>query len=179
MATKSMAYEHPTYVVRQALPLPVTVANTISAKFTAWTAMLVMSITLTTQVAGTSTTTFTATGTATTATPTAQFNAYRVYNTGSLGGAIALATTTYGPFAVGGTAVNTNAAALGVSTAAGVYGQGGVVGGSVTTPINTALTGGGIAINQGDQFYILPVDATYTALPSWEVGVLPLANVTL
>jgi hypothetical protein len=68
---------------------------------------------------------------------------------------------------------------LGVSTAAGVYGQGGVVGGYATQPINTAAAGGGIAINQGDQFYILPVDATYTALPTWEVAVQPVANVTL
>lgn len=177
MATKQGAYDNVLYLPRFPIALPVTTANTISAKFTAWTALIIWSITLNTQVIGTSTTTFTATGTATTVTPTATFNAYRVFNTGSAGGAIALATTTYGPFAVGGTAVNTAAQALGVSTAAGVFGQGGVVGGYATLPINTASSGG-ITINQGDQFYILPVDATYTALPTWEASVLPGANVT-
>lgn len=57
MATKSMDYNHPTYITRQAccLKLPATAASTSAGKFVAFTAMKVKSIQCMVDIAGTST----------------------------------------------------------------------------------------------------------------------------
>jgi hypothetical protein len=57
MASKSMAYDHPTYVTRHCAPfkLPATAASTTVQKFIAFTAMKVKSISLVVDIAGTST----------------------------------------------------------------------------------------------------------------------------
>jgi hypothetical protein len=56
MATKSMAYDHPTYTVRQAaaLTLPAVAASTSVAKFVAFTDMKIKSIQCAVNIAGTS-----------------------------------------------------------------------------------------------------------------------------
>jgi len=52
-----MAYDHPTYVTRHCAPvkLPVTAASTTVAKFVAFTAMKIKSISVVVDIAGTST----------------------------------------------------------------------------------------------------------------------------
>lgn len=55
MATKSMAYDHPTYVTRQVahVKLPAAAASTTTAKFVAFTDIKVKSVGIMTQIAGT------------------------------------------------------------------------------------------------------------------------------
>lgn len=57
MAKISMAYDHPTYITRQAshLPLVAAAASTTTNKFLAFTAMKVKSINVAVQIAGTAT----------------------------------------------------------------------------------------------------------------------------
>ena len=57
MATKSMSYDHPTYVTRQAAPLncPAVAASTSAAKFVAYTSMKIKSIQAAVNIAGTNT----------------------------------------------------------------------------------------------------------------------------
>lgn len=57
MATKSMAYDHPTYTTRRCavLKLPATTASTVAGKFLAFTNMTVKSINMGVDIAGTST----------------------------------------------------------------------------------------------------------------------------
>jgi len=57
MATKSMAYDHPTYTCRQAAPLnlPATAASISAGKFIAFTAMKVKGISTMVVIAGTAT----------------------------------------------------------------------------------------------------------------------------
>lgn len=57
MATKSMAYDHPTYIVRQAtaLSLPAVAASISAGKFVAFTAMKVKGISTMVNIAGTAT----------------------------------------------------------------------------------------------------------------------------
>lgn len=55
MATKSMAYDHPTYTVRHVAPLalPATAASTSAGKFVALVAMKVKSVNVGVNIAGT------------------------------------------------------------------------------------------------------------------------------
>lgn len=57
MANKSMAYDHPTYITRQAtcISLPLQAASTVAGKFVAFTAMKIKSINIGVNIAGTST----------------------------------------------------------------------------------------------------------------------------
>lgn len=57
MATKSMAYDHPAYTVRGAVPIqsPAIAASTSSAKFVAFTSMKIKSIQGIVNIAGTAT----------------------------------------------------------------------------------------------------------------------------
>lgn len=57
MATKSMAYDHPTYTVRNSsnVGLPATAASTPVAKFVAFTSMKIKSINAAVNIAGTAT----------------------------------------------------------------------------------------------------------------------------
>ena len=57
MATKSMSYDHPTYVTRQSAPLncPAVAASTSAAKFVAYTSMKIKSIQGAVNIAGTAT----------------------------------------------------------------------------------------------------------------------------
>jgi hypothetical protein len=57
MATKSMMYDHPTYVTRQAAPLnlPAIAASTSAAKFVAYTSLKIKSIQGAVNIAGTAT----------------------------------------------------------------------------------------------------------------------------
>lgn len=57
MALKDMAYDHPTYITRHAVPieLPATAASTSVAKFPAFNAMRIKSISAMVKTAGTST----------------------------------------------------------------------------------------------------------------------------
>ena len=163
MAQKNMAYDHPAYLAREVISLPVSTSGSGATfgKFTAFTSMLVMSIGVSIQAAGTST--YTLSGTATN--PASQFSVIRVTNTSTT--TIALSTSTFGPFTVGGPFAN----AIGGYANFAVNNTG-------TLPANAIA--GGLAVNPGDQlFCVNGTDASVTYLPQWEVAVAPLANVTL
>ena len=163
MAQKSMAYDHAAYLAREIISLPVSSAGSgaLFGKFTAFTSMLVMSVGVSLQAAGTST--YTLSGTATN--PASQFSVIRVFNTSTT--TIALSTSTYGPFTCGGP----------FSNAIGGYSNF-AVNNTGSLPANAVP--GGISVNAGDQIYCVNgTDATVTYLPQWEVAVAPLANVTL
>jgi len=57
MATKTMSYDHPTYITRQSAPLglPATAASTAVQKFVAFTDMKIKSIQAAVNIAGTAT----------------------------------------------------------------------------------------------------------------------------
>jgi hypothetical protein len=163
MATKNMAYDHPAYLARLTIPLPVSAAGSgaIFARFTAFTNMMIMSIGVNWQVAGTST--YTLSGTATN--PATQFSVIRIFNTSTT--TVALSTSTYGPFTCGGP----------LSNAIGGYSNF-AVNNTGTLPANAIA--GGLSVNAGDQIYCVNgTDASVTYLPAWEVNITPTANVTL
>lgn len=57
MATKSMAYDHPTYTTRQfaSLKLPTVAASVIAGKFVAFTDIIIKKVNVSVDIAGTST----------------------------------------------------------------------------------------------------------------------------
>lgn len=179
MAIKSMGYDNPAYLARLAhcTGAPAAGATATSAKFIAWSALQIYSITAALLTVGTSTqTAWNGTATITEALGHV-FSVLRVFNTAAAGLAAALATATYGPFALGhynGTATATQTAAAGDAVNVALSGTGT---GAVQAGSNAAT--GGFPINQGDQLFVVSgTDATAVADYTFEYGLQPLANET-
>ena len=150
MATKSMGYDHPTYITRQIHKFPSIAAgaNGISSKFVAFANFILFGIGSTCVAIGTST--YTAwNGTATvTSIKGESYSLIWVTNTAAAGSTPALSTTTYGPYVnslYNGTATGTQTAANGFFNYVSLGGTGGIAG----------FTGsGGLNILAGDQVFI-------------------------
>ena len=166
---KSMGYDHPSYTARQAFSSIMTAGSAgVSAKFQAHAALVIYGLNAYTTVAGTSTYTFTAGGTGTVAVAATQLSLIRITNTATPGATIALSTSTYGPFTVGGSFVGSGTQ----TNQVGAYSQ-------FQLNTNTGTAGlGGVPINQGDQIYVVNgTDATAVELVSIDYQIQPLAGV--
>lgn len=171
-ALKSMAYDHPDYQVRKSFNSIMTAgAAGVSASFTAHAAMLLMALHTYSTIVGTSTYTYAQGGTNTVAVAATQLSVIRVTNTNTAIGAVALSTTTYGPFTVGGN--NLSAAAGGTLTnQVGAYSYF-----QVNTSTGTAGYGG-VPVNKGDRLFVVNgTDATAVELVTLEYQTLPGADV--
>ena len=200
-AQRSLAYDNATYVTRQSAQLTANSAGSgsTSGKFVAWTAMTVYGVTFSTTTAGTST--YTVAGTSTTA--ATQMSALYVTNTST--STVVLATTTVGPFTIGGTGTTgTNVSVGGIGGVAGGY-QGpysiNTLGGTTTSQTwgtNTFVLGtatvsqtsvapagggnfnyGGFPMNPGDSIsFVMGTDATAVLVPIVQYSVQsPLGQV--
>jgi hypothetical protein len=146
-ALKSMGYDHPSYTTRQCLAQSIMAAGSggVCEKFTAHAAMILFGLNAITVTAGTSTYTYTQGGTATVAVAATQLSVIRITNTASAGASIALSTTTYGPYTIGGQFVTAGT----LTNQVGAYSQ-------FQLNTNTGTAGaGGVPINQGDQIYVV------------------------
>jgi hypothetical protein len=160
MVQKTMAYDHAAYISRAAFNVTPASAGSgaASGKFYAFTQLQLMSVSFAVTTAGTSTYTVGSTATS----PATQASVLVVQNTSST--SIALATSTYGPFTIGGP--------LGTAT-------GGFLNYAVNTATGTAGQGG-ITINPGAAVYCVNgTDATAVYTPMFEFQITPLAPVTL
>lgn len=191
---KTMGYDNPSYLTRQSAAVQ-TVASggsALSAKFYAWTNLVIYGFTAVVTAVGTST--YTANGTATTSAQT--YSPVCVFNTNTTGTAITLNTSTNGTFIVGGTAPT--------GTNVNVSGLGGYVQGAQTYAFNT-LGGtnttqawgtatysytpagggpgngvGGLPMNAGDSLYFISgTDATATASIYIQYSVAPVTGVVV
>jgi hypothetical protein len=167
---KSFGYDHPSYTARQSYQFGAITAGSggVTSKFVAHAALLLFGINAFTTVVGTSTYTYTQGGTATVAVAATQLSLIRITNTASSGLAVALSTSTFGPYTIGGSFVTAGT----LTNQVGAYSQ---------FQLNT-LTGtaglGGIPINAGDQFFVVNgTDASAVELISLDYQILPLANV--
>lgn len=166
---KSMGYDHPSYTTRQSVQGIMTAGSGgVSNKWVAHANLLLFSLNSYTTVAGTSTFTFTVAGTGTVAVAATQLSLIRITNTASAGATIALSTSTFGPFTVGGSFVSGGTQ----TNQIGGYSQ-------FQLNTNTGTAGlGGIAINQGDQFFVVNgTDATAVELVNIDYQIQPLAGV--
>jgi hypothetical protein len=155
MGTKSMAYDHAAYLTRMQHQPGAQVAGASKAfdKFAAFTAMKAYAIGVSVVTAGTST--YTAwNGTATvTANPGDQVQGLKLSGT---------TTTTYGPYAINGTA--------GQVFRIQISGTGGA---------GQAAADGGVDLAAGDTFQIVRgTDATAVIVPCLEYSLTPGASVT-
>lgn len=173
--TRNMAYDHPAYTAR-ALEYTTVIAagaSTAGTKFVAFANILLIGATVFCTTAGTSTyTTGLANNSpaATVAVAAQQFSLIRITNTAASGATAALSTSTYGPYTVGG-----NFVASGTATCqAGAFSSFQLAGQGTATNVN-----GGIALNAGDQFYLVSgTDATFAGLGCIDGQIAPLASVT-
>jgi len=185
MSLKNFAYDHPSYVARQAVSLGAITAGAagVTGRFTAHANLQIYGITSYTTIAGTSTTT--TTNAAPPATAASQvhvncqlLNLIRIYNTASAGVAPALATATFGPFIAGGSFANgTYTGAVGQAAAypvnSGLY-----VGTSTVLPNSSLTNQGGVAVNAGDSLYVVSgTDATAVNVITLDYQTQPLASV--
>jgi hypothetical protein len=166
MAYKTLGYDNPAYTARLADKFPIAAgAATASSKFVAFANLFLFSLNAVLTTAGTST--YTVGGTATVS--SMQLSLIRVTNTASYGATIALATTTYGPFTLGG---SFNSGGTGTAQ----------VGGYNAYQINTStgLAGaGGLPVNQGDQIYFVSgTDATAACTVVMDYQIQPGAAIT-
>lgn len=159
-----------------------------SGKFYAWSQLQVYGVLFATLTAGTST--YTVGGTATA--QATQMSAIYITNTNTAGG-VSLATTTVGPFTIGGTTTaGTNVSVGGIGGLAGGY-QGpyalNTLGGTNTSEAwgtNTFLSAGGVPgapgigfgglpMNPGDVLYFVNgTDATSVVIPVLQYGLQPV-----
>jgi hypothetical protein len=186
MSNHSMAYDHPQYVVHQAVNFaaPTAGANAVTAKYIAFQNLTVYGITAAYTASG-GTSTYTAwNGTATVTAIGAQtYSVIRIFNTSAAGTAPAVGTATYGPFVLSlyngtatGTQTNSTATYLAnqVELSAGTNTAGT---GQIQAGTNTAT--GGFTVNAGDVLYVVQgTEATATASYALEFSVTPLANVS-
>lgn len=166
---KSAAYDNPAYLARLAFSsIMVAGSGGVSGKFVAHAALILYGLNTYSTVAGTSTYTFTQGGTGTIAIAATQLSLIRITNTAAAGATIALSTSTYGPFTVGGGFVGSGTQ----TNQIGAYSQ-------FQLNTNTGTAGlGGIAINQGDQVYIVNgTDATAVELITIDYQIAPGAGV--
>lgn len=136
MAQTQKGFQDPTYAGRSALNYPAIAAGSggVTSKFVTHAALLLMSLSTFQTVAGTSTYTSTVTGVGTATINGQQLNVIIIQNTATSGAAVALSTTTIGPFLAGGGFVGggTGTGQIGginnfaLNTTAGTAGQGGV-----------------------------------------------------
>ena len=146
-ALKTFAYDHPSYVTRQAFAFGANTAGSggVTSKFVAHAALLVFGLQCLTLTAGTSTYTYTQGGTATVAVAASQVSLIRIFNTASAGATIGLSTQTYGPYTLGGAFITSGT----LTNQVGAFSQ---------FQLNTTTgTGGygGVPINAGDQLYVV------------------------
>jgi hypothetical protein len=164
---KSMGYDHPSYTTRQLLFQSIMTAGSggVSGKFLAHANMILFSLNAYTTIAGTSTYTFTAGGTGTVAVAATQLSLIRITNTASAGATIALSTSTYGPYTVGGSFVGGGTQ----TNQVGAYSQ-------FQLNTNTGTAGlGGVPINQGDQVFIVNgTDLTAVELVAVDYQLAPI-----
>lgn len=166
---KSMGYDHPSYTTRQSYQSIMTAGSAgVSAKFQAFAALTLFSLNAYTTVAGTSTYTQTVGGVTTVVVAATQLSLIRITNTATPGATIALSTSTYGPFTVGGQFITSGT----ITNQVGAYTQ-------YQLNTNTGTGGyGGIQLNQGDQFYVVNgTDATAVELVAIDYQITPLAGV--
>jgi hypothetical protein len=153
-------YDHPSYTARQSLQAGKVTGNAATAKLVAYSNMFLYACSVFVDTAGTST--FSSTISAQTLQLTV------ITNTNTTGTAIGLATTTWGPYAMGG---------LQLSTSTGT----GIAGGFVQFALNTT-TGvagsGGYFVPAGSEINILlGADATAVLVPAIDYQLAPLAPV--
>jgi hypothetical protein len=172
---KNMAYDNAAYVARGNFATVMTAGSGgVSGKFVAHANLLLFGLNAFTTTAGTST--YTATqyynysGSSTSATVhvnASQLSLIRITNTASAGVAPSLSTSTIGPFYVDTLFAN------GTAT--------GQIGATAQVALNTSTGSAGLnglAINQGDQIYIVNgTDTSSVNLITIDYSVLPLANV--
>ncbi len=166
-ALKSMGYDHPSYVTRQLLFQSIMTAGSAgkSALFQAHANMILFGLNAYTTILGTSTYTYTQGGTATVAVAATQLSLIRITNTATPGATIALSTSTYGPFTIGGQFVTSGT----LTNQVGAYSQ-------FQLNTNTGTAGyGGVPINQGDQVYVVNgTDATAVVLVNFDYQIAPV-----
>ena len=167
---KSMGYDHPSYIARQAAFQSIMTAGSggVSGKFVAHAACLLFGLHALVTTAGTSTATATVNGTATVHINAQALNLIVISNTASAGVAPSLSTSTIGPLYADQLYAN------------GTYTGG--LGAYASLPLNTATGSaglGGLAVPEGSQVYVVSgTDATAVALVSIDYQLAPLANVT-
>lgn len=178
MSLKSMAYDNAAYISRGTFSGIMTAGSAgVSTKFNAFANLLLFSLNTYSTVAGTSTYTGGLLGGPSGVAPTTgvavaatQLSLIRITNTASAGATIALSTSTVGPFTVGGVFLGAGGTATNQIGASNQF--------ALNTSTGTAGFGG-LAINQGDQVYIVNgTDATAVELVSIDYQVLPGAAVT-
>lgn len=180
MSSKSMAYDHPTYLTRTVFNFPSVAAGAsgVTSKFVAFANLVVYGLQVAAVAIGAATSSYTGwNGTATvTATVADQISLIRVMNTAAPGAAPAMATGTYGPFIVAnynGTGTGTQTNQVGVLNYISLAGVGT---GAVQAGSAAAL--GGIAVNQGDLLYCTRgTDTLAVTAIAMDYSVAPLASV--
>lgn len=174
MSLKSMAYDQPSYTARVATLNTIMTAGSagVSAKFTAFANMLLFSLNTYTTIVGSSTYTTGLVGGptgATVAIAATQVSLIRITNTASAGATIGLSTSTVGPFTVAGVFLGAGGTA---TNQVGAYNQF-----ALNTASGTAGFGG-LAINQGDQIYVVNgTDGSAVELVSIDYQLQPGASV--
>lgn len=167
---KSMAYDHPSYTTRQAFAFGAITAGSagVTSKFATHASLLLFSLTTWSTIVGTSTYTYTQGGTSTVAVAATQVSVIVITGTQSAGATIALSTTTYGPFTVGGQFVTSGT----LTNQVGAYS-------SFQLNTNTGTAGyGGVVVPQGSQVYVVNgTDATAVEDCTIDYQIQPLAGV--
>lgn len=185
MVTKNMAYDHPTYITRNAVVLGSTTAgaNATTSKFVAWSALQIFAVQANCVATGSSTYSTLWNGTATIAQAVGAqtFSVIRVMNTAAVGANPSLSTATYGPFLLSNyngtaTATQTQSSLPGFANYIPLYGTAT----TGTAQQYAAASTGGFSVNQGDALWVVQgTDATATGAYVLEYAVQPLANVTV
>lgn len=173
-APKSMAYDHPSYTTRQLFFESIMTAGSagVSGKFVAHANLILFGLNTYTTIAGTSTYTYTQGGTSSVAVAATQVSVIRITGTQSATASIALSTSTYGPYTVGGNYLTLSTATNTLTNQVGAYSQF-----QLNTSTGTAGYGG-ISINAGDQIYVVNgTDATAVELVAIDYQIVPLAGV--
>jgi hypothetical protein len=182
---RSLAYDHPTYITRQSIPLGATTAGAgaLSQKFVAFAAMQIYSVTATCVASGTSTYASLWNGTATVATAVGAqtFSVIRLINGAAAGASPSLTTATYGPFALSLyngtlTGTQTNSSLPGFTNHVPLYGTAT----TGTAQAGAAAANGGVSINPGDLVWVVQgTDATATGAYTLEACIAPGGNLTV
>lgn len=167
----SKAYDHPLYGARGSFNGIMTAGSGgVSQKFVAHAAMRLFTLNVYTTILGTSTYTGGLYGqppSATLAVAATQLNLIRITNTASAGATIALSTSTVGPFTVGGVFNGSGNTATNQ------------IGAAMYFPLNTTDAVGGLAINRGDQVYVVNgTDGTAVELIGIDYQLVPGTDVT-
>ena len=178
MTTKNMGYDHAAYIARlsHGFGQNTAGASTNFAKFVAFSALTVFSITGANITAGTSTqTAWNGTGTQV-AINADQFYGIHVIAPGTVIGTLrtTLGTATHGPFALS-TGTGTGTMVAGAWTQVALSGTG--TAGNVQAGATAAA--GGVSMYPGDTFHVLRgTDASAVSAYALEYGVTPFGNVT-